>query len=521
MEKSNFTGREKLTDNKGFINKSDAFFKSIEKSFDSNEPVKLDQLLNKMKNDEIDDETKKNLCIIQFGFVITNNKNEVLLINRTKKAHILTVNESVIQSISPYSKPEGKEYPYYIDYIKDYYKKQVKCDIEPASFNFLSIIKNTHDYRDYIFYIFQVKYNKDKSYFELEDHKMNGKLKLINQVDELKGFFRIDEKHIIDKIKNKKVDLRVAELLSGKKFGYDYGASKIFINPDKHSMNALFSADIKAHNYPQTFQIFNKKIKQIRRREKFYFSLEFSLLFLITIFFAFKVEIIYIFCLSVLLFLFFILSKFILNKNSKKELLNYKKIVQYSEDLTWRYMIGAVPYKKLNVDEEKNVDKKFIDNIKKFVAKKLGEDYTIPEFAIEGKEITLYMKDLRKTSFDGRKFYYEKYINNQEKYYNEKANSIKTIRSLFICSFAGIVIFIFIPAFLPIFKNLIEISIFAMTFIVALFEFSEYQKLFQAYNSTAYDLGQIISKHEQHINSENELSNYINEVNKTLKTHLM
>jgi len=532
MEESNSNGRTILTDNKGFINKNDAFFKSIEKSFDNNEPVKLDQLLNKMKNDGIDDEAKKKLCIIQFGFVITNKKNEILLINRTKKSHLLTKNESIVQSVSPSSNPKGEECPYYLDYVKSYYERQVKCDIKPSSFNFLAIIKNTIKNKDidYIFYIFQIKYNKNKSYFESEGLVKDSKLKLINQLDELKGFIEIDKEDIIDKIKNKKVDLRVAELLSGKKFGHSYGASKIFINPNRHSMKSLFSADIKDHNYPQTFQIFNKKIINTKRNKKIIFILEISSPFILIIINRIK-DILSlnfidpIFYIFLLFFIIYYFIKLILpkkGKSDKNEVLNYNDIINNIKDITWKYMTKTKPYENNN-NKENKIDKRFIENIRIILKKLLGKRHNIDNNTPRAKEITKYMRDLREQSFDAHKFYYEKYIENQKKYYIKELNKNKRSAKFFNILRYITILFV-MSEFIILFHyrifdiiNLVENTLF---FIIPVLTWSNYKKfpdLINLYSSAIINLEKTISEYEQHINSEAELSNYINKANNILK----
>lgn len=74
---------------------------------------------------ELTDKEKQNYDIIQFSFVMLNNEDKPLFIERKEKAHRISTGGSILQSCSPVTSPIGT-FPRSIADIKFYFEQEVK-----------------------------------------------------------------------------------------------------------------------------------------------------------------------------------------------------------------------------------------------------------------------------------------------------------------------------------------------------------------------------------------------------------
>jgi len=197
----NIMHREKLTDLKFCIDRESKFSKKLSDYFEKGKALPFKELWKFARWLELTDEEKPNYDIIEFSFVIQNNEDKPLFIERLGKAHRITTGVSILQSCSPVSTLGS--FPRSIDDIKSYFEQEVEIrhpKTPDYKINLLGIAKNVRKGINYYFYIFRVKFSVKEP-----------TLSLRTEPDVILGFYDPNSKR--QSLKDKKVDLRVLKVL--------------------------------------------------------------------------------------------------------------------------------------------------------------------------------------------------------------------------------------------------------------------------------------------------------------------
>ena len=197
----NIMPREKLADLKFCIDRETKFSEKLSDHFEKGKALPFKELWKFGRWLELVDEEKPNYDIIEFSFVMQNNEDKPLFIERLEKSHRITTGVSILQSCSPVSTLGS--FPRSIDDIKNYFEQEVEImHPKPSDYkiDLLGIAKNVRTGINYYFYIFRVKF------FVKEP-----KLSLRTEPDVILGFYNPNSKR--QSLKDKKVDLRVLKVL--------------------------------------------------------------------------------------------------------------------------------------------------------------------------------------------------------------------------------------------------------------------------------------------------------------------
>jgi hypothetical protein len=196
--------REKKTDTKFCIDRKSEFSEKLSDHFERGKVLPFEELWdreNRMQL-ELTDKEKQNYDIIQFSFVMLNNEDKPLFIERKEKAHRITTGGSILQSCSPVTSPIGT-FPRSIADIEFYFEQEVKIKHpKPPDYkiDLLGIARNVRKRINYYFYIFCVK-------FPVKEPNLS----LRKDPDVILGFYDPNSKRQL--LKGKKVDLRVLKAL--------------------------------------------------------------------------------------------------------------------------------------------------------------------------------------------------------------------------------------------------------------------------------------------------------------------
>ncbi|MFF2596462.1 DUF4231 domain-containing protein [Priestia megaterium] len=204
-----------------------------------------------------------------------------------------------------------------------------------------------------------------------------------------------------------------------------------------------------------------------------------------------------------------------LMKTRKKERIWFdgRAVAESIKTLSWRYMMGAGPFKKTLSAEE--VDKLFIKSIKNV----LEERKTLSPFMVSNFEsgvyITSAMKEVRNLNYSKRlELYLQFRVQDQKKWYSDKCeNNKKWEERLFIASFSFQVLAIIYIIFF--FSQNWKINITSIlsalaTITITWLQVKQHQELAQAYGLAAQELSYIASISFS-VKSEDTLSEYVNE----------
>ena len=193
--------REKLADLKFCIDRETKFSEKLSDHFEKGKALPFKELWKFGRWLELTDEEKPNYDIIEFSFVMQNNEDKPLFIERLEKTHRITTGVSILQSCSPVSTLGS--FPRSIDDIKNYFEQEVEIMYpKPPDYkiNLLGIAKNVRKEINYYFYIFRVKFSVKEP-----------TLSLRTEPDVILGFYDPNSKR--RSLKDKKVDLRVLKVL--------------------------------------------------------------------------------------------------------------------------------------------------------------------------------------------------------------------------------------------------------------------------------------------------------------------
>jgi len=190
-----------------------------------------------------------------------------------------------------------------------------------------------------------------------------------------------------------------------------------------------------------------------------------------------------------------------------------RAVAESIKTLSWRYMMGAGPFKKTLSAEE--VDKLFIESIQNV----LQERKNLSPFMVSNFEggvyITSTMKEIRNLNYSQRlELYLQFRVQDQKKWYSDKCeNNKKWEEWLFIASFSfqilAIVYIIFF--FSQNWKiNITSILSALATITITWLQVKQHQELAQAYGLAAQELSYIASISFS-VTSEDRLSEYVNE----------
>lgn len=197
----NIMPREKLVDLKFCIDRETKFSEKLSDHFEKGKVLPFKELWKFGRWLELTDEEKPNYDIIEFSFVMQNNEDKPLFIERLEKTHRITTGDSILQSCSPVSTLGS--FPRSIDDIKNYFEQEVEIMYpKPSDYkiNLLGIAKNVRKGINYYFYIFRVKFSVKEP-----------TLSLRSEPDVILGFYDPNSKR--QSLKDKKVDLRVLKVL--------------------------------------------------------------------------------------------------------------------------------------------------------------------------------------------------------------------------------------------------------------------------------------------------------------------
>jgi hypothetical protein len=195
--------RGKKTDLKFCIERKSEFSKKLSDCFEKGKTLPFEELWGNRAQLELTDQEKQKYDIIQFSFVMLNNEDKPLFIERGGESHRITTGGSILQSCSPVMSPPGTFSPS-MDDIKFYFKQEVEIE-HPKPLNYkidlLGIARNVRKSINYYFYIFRVKFPV---------RELN--LSLKKDLDVTLGFYDPNLKSQL--LKGKKVDLLVLKALS-------------------------------------------------------------------------------------------------------------------------------------------------------------------------------------------------------------------------------------------------------------------------------------------------------------------
>ena len=195
--------RGKKTDLKFCIERKSEFSKKLSDCFEKGKTLPFEELWRNRAQLELTDQEKQKYDIIQFSFVMLNNEDKPLFIERKEESHRITTGASILQSCSPVMSPPGTFSPS-MDDVKFYFKQEVEIE-HPKLLNYkidlLGIARNVRKSINYYFYIFRVKFPV---------RELN--LSLKKDLDVTLGFYDPNLKSQL--LKGKKVDLLVLKALS-------------------------------------------------------------------------------------------------------------------------------------------------------------------------------------------------------------------------------------------------------------------------------------------------------------------
>lgn len=148
----NIMPREKLVDLKFCIDRETKFSEKLSDYFEKGKVLPFKELWKFGRWLELTDEEKPNYDIIEFSFVMQNNEDKPLFIERLEKTHRITTGVSILQSCSPVSTLGS--FPRSIDDIKNYFEQEVEIMYpKPSDYkiNLLGIAKNVRKGINWLF----------------------------------------------------------------------------------------------------------------------------------------------------------------------------------------------------------------------------------------------------------------------------------------------------------------------------------------------------------------------------------
>lgn len=194
--------REKKTDLKFCIDRKSEFSRKLSDYFEDGKVLPFEELWENRAQIELTEKGKRNYDIIQFSFVILNNDDKPLFIERKEKSHHITTGGSILQSCSPVMILRGT-FPRSMDDIRFYFEQEVKIERpKPPDYkiDLIGIGRNVRKSINYYFYIFRIKFPVKKP-----------NLSLRKDPDVILGFYDPDSKRQL--LEGKKVDLRALKVL--------------------------------------------------------------------------------------------------------------------------------------------------------------------------------------------------------------------------------------------------------------------------------------------------------------------
>lgn len=226
-------------DNKLFINRAEkpVFVERFEKWISQGVIPPFAFLFQEAETGFVDDKNKLGKDIIQFGFLLRDEKGNVLVSrramfgNNTVAGHTVTVGDSVLVGWSPVELPDGRRFPASEMDIRYIFHREVpELAGTPPKCSFIGLVRNQRrktlmgavHILQYYFYLFDMQYADTPDFSRVRFRK--------DQDDQPQAFVPIN-RDLADTVQDKKADLRALEAVTGSTFPHlDYGES-ILLKP--------------------------------------------------------------------------------------------------------------------------------------------------------------------------------------------------------------------------------------------------------------------------------------------------
>lgn len=262
------------SDEKRFMKTPPGMPSVLSTNFEAGKILPFAMLFAESEHNKIYEDERVGKEIIQFSFLITNDKNEVLLYDRVKNkvlpndptgrsGHNVSTQKSILVSWSPYLDRfnGGFHYPKTEDDVRMVFHREVSTAYPPDELTFLGLIRNdkTISWKEgrirYFFYLFEAHYKSDIS----ADKFMLQK----DRSDIPEKFSKIDQA-LLKTVSGMKADVQALVLYQQTRYGEDIlpvapdllGESKSILNAHstpfwEHSPGLVISHTSKDHPHTQ------------------------------------------------------------------------------------------------------------------------------------------------------------------------------------------------------------------------------------------------------------------------------